>query len=308
MSKLVRKGKATKLDRSDAIAFFAFVSPWLLGFVLLMLIPMIASVAISLTQWNLLKPPVFVGLQNFKNIFADPLFYKSLKVTLGYSVMAVPLNIVVSVFVAMLLNNNIRGMNLFRTVFYLPAVISGVVVALVWLWMFQPEFGILNNLLAKIGIQGPKWVYEEHWALPSMVIMSLWNVGSNIVLYLAALQGVPTEQYEAAAIDGAGWWRKFLSITIPGISPTLLFTVLTGIISALQIFTPAYVMTQGGPNQATSFYAYYIYNNAFVYRKMGEASAQAWILFVMIGVITVLVLKTSAGRVYYDGGEDGDMM
>jgi multiple sugar transport system permease protein len=308
MSSTIRKRKPSKLERSDTTAFFAFVSPWLLGFILLMLIPMIASVAISLTQWNLLRPPVFVGLQNFRTIFKDPLFYKSLKITLGYSAMAVPLNIVISVFLAMLLNNNIRGMNLFRTVIYLPAVVSGVVVALAWLWMFQPEFGILNHLLAKVGIQGPKWVYDEHWALPSMVIMSLWSVGVNIVLYLAELQGVPTEQYEAAAIDGAGWWRKFWSITIPGISPTLLFTVLTGIISALQTFTPAYVMTQGGPNQATSFYAYYIYNNAFVYRKMGEASAQAWILFAMIGVITMLVLKTSAGRVYYDGGEDGELM
>jgi len=308
MSNPIRKRKPSKLERSDTAAFFAFVSPWLLGFILLMLIPMIASVAISLTQWNLLRPPVFVGLQNFRTIFKDPLFYKSLKITLGYSAMAVPLNIVISVFLAMLLNNNIRGMNLFRTVIYLPAVVSGVVVALAWLWMFQPEFGILNHLLAKVGIQGPKWVYDEHWALPSMVIMSLWSVGVNIVLYLAALQGVPTEQYEAASIDGAGWWRKFLNITVPGISPTLLFTVLTGIISALQIFTPAYVMTQGGPNQATSFYAFYIYNNAFVYRKMGEASAQAWILFAMIGAITMLVLKTSAGRVYYDGGEDGDLM
>lgn len=303
-----KKQRATKLERTDALAFFAFISPWLIGFLFLMLIPMAVSVYISLTQWNLLKPPVFIGLENFRTIFNDPLFYKSIKVTFSYSAFAVPLNIVVSVFLAMLLNNKLVGMNTFRTIFYLPAVVSGVVVALVWAWIFQPEFGILNNLLAHIGIQGPKWIYDEYWALPSMVLMSLWNVGGNIVLYLAALQGVPTEQYEAASIDGAGWWRKFISVTLPGISPTLLFTALTGIISALQTFTPAYVMTKGGPNYSTTFYAYYIYNNAFVYRKMGEASAQAWIMFFMIGIITIAVLKSSAGKVYYDGGEDGDIL
>ncbi len=302
------KRRMGRLERQDTIAFFAFISPWLIGFVCLMLIPMAASVYVSLTKWNLLKPPVFTGLENFRTIFSDPLFYKSLQVTLYFAVLSVPLNIILSVFLAMLLNNKVRGMSAFRTVFYLPAVVSGVVVALVWMWIFQPEYGVLNNALRAIGIQGPKWIQDEAWVVPSMVLMSLWNVGGSIVLYLAALQGVPTEQYEAASIDGAGWWKKFVSVTLPGISPTLLFTTLTGIISALQVFTPAYVMTNGGPNYASSFYAYYIYNNAFVYRKMGEASAQAWILFFIIGIITLVVLKTSAGKVYYDGGEEGDIL
>lgn len=299
---------SSKLEREERRGFFLFISPWLIGFVLLMLVPMLTSAYISLTRWNLLKPPVFVGLENFKTIFADPLFYKSMRVTFTYTLFAVPLNIVLSVFMAILLNNKIKGMNVYRTLFYLPAVVSGVVIALVWMWMFQPEFGIINNLLSYIGIQGPKWIYDENWAMPSLILMSLWNVGGNIVLYLAALQGVPTEQYEAASIDGARWLDKFLNITLPGISPTLLFTTLTGVINSLQTFTQAYVMTNGGPNESTTFYAYYIYNNAFVYRKMGEASAQGWIMFAIICVISLLIMKTSAGKVYYDGGEEGDLL
>ncbi|WP_102410288.1 ABC transporter permease subunit [Beduinella massiliensis] len=299
---------SSKLEREERRGFFLFISPWLIGFVLLMLVPMLTSAYISLTRWNLLKPPVFVGLENFKTIFADPLFYKSMRVTFTYTLFAVPLNIVLSVFMAILLNNKIKGMNVYRTLFYLPAVVSGVVIALVWMWMFQPEFGIINNLLSYIGIKGPKWIYDENWAMPSLILMSLWNVGGNIVLYLAALQGVPTEQYEAASIDGARWLDKFLNITLPGISPTLLFTTLTGVINSLQTFTQAYVMTNGGPNESTTFYAYYIYNNAFVYRKMGEASAQGWIMFAIICVISLLIMKTSAGKVYYDGGEEGDLL
>lgn len=299
------KSKLSKMERQERRGFFLFISPWLIGFVLFMLVPMCASVYISLTEWNILRAPVFVGLENFKTIFRDPLFYKSVKVTLTYAVFSVPLGVFTSIFVALLLNNKLPGMHVFRTIFYLPAVVSGVVVAIVWLWMYQPEYGIINTLLAKIGIEGPKWIYSESWAMPSLVIMSLWNVGGNIVLYLAALQGVPTEYYEAAQIDGAGWWARFRCITLPGISPTLLFTSLTGIIGAMQTFTQAYVMSSGGPNNATLFYAYYIYNNAFVYRKMGIACAQAWIMFIIIGILTALSLKVSQGHVYYEGNVEG---
>lgn len=299
------KSKLSKMERQERRGFFLFISPWLIGFVLFMLIPMCASVYISLTEWNILRAPVFVGLENFKTIFSDPLFYKSVKVTLTYAIFSVPLGVFTSIFVALLLNNKLPGMHVFRTIFYLPAVVSGVVVAIVWLWMYQPEYGIINTLLAKLGIEGPKWIYSESWAMPSLVIMSLWNVGGNIVLYLAALQNVPSEYYEAAQIDGAGWWSRFRSITLPGISPTLLFTSLTGIIGAMQTFTQAYVMSSGGPNNATLFYAYYIYNNAFVYRKMGIACAQAWIMFIIIGILTALSLKVSQGHVYYEGNLEG---
>lgn len=302
------KSKLSKSERQERRGFFLFISPWLIGFIIFMLIPMCASVYISLTEWNILRDPVFVGLENFRTIFKDPLFYKSIQVTMTYAIFSVPIGVFTSIFVALLLNNKLAGMNVFRTIFYLPAVVSGVVVAIVWLWMYQPEYGIINTLLGYIGIQGPKWIYSEQWALPSLVIMSLWNVGGNIVLYLAALQGVPSEYYEAAQIDGAGWWSRFRNITLPGISPTLLFTTLTGIISAMQTFTQAYVMTSGGPNNATLFYAYYIYNNAFVYRKMGIACAQAWIMFIIIGILTAISLKLSHGHVYYEGSTEGGGM
>lgn len=305
---MAAKSKMTKQERRECIGFFAFASPWIIGFLFFMIIPMVASAYISLTNWNLLKPPKFIGLANFTKLFNDPLFYKSLRITLQYTLMAVPANILLSVLISMLLNKNLPGMNAFRTMFYLPSIISGVVISLVWLWMFQPDYGILNHILGWFGIPGSQWIYKESTALPSLVLMSLWNLGTNIVLYLAALQGIPTEQYEAASIDGANAVDRFWHITIPGISPTLLFTTLTGVINSMQTFTQAYVMTEGGPNQATTFYAYYIYSNAFVYRKMGFASAAAWILFVIISVITLVMLKCSAGRVYYDGGKDGDLL
>lgn len=297
-----------KAGTRDTIGFFAFVSPWLVGFVFLTVVPMVASLAISFTEWNILSPPKWNGVQNFITIFKDPLFYKAVRVTLTYTLFSVPLNVILSIFVAMLLNNNLRGMSIFRTIFYLPAIISGVVIAIVWLWIYNPDYGIFNNFLRMFGIQGPKWVYDENWALPSVIIMSLWNIGANIVLYLAGLQGISTEYYEAAHIDGANFWDRFVHITLPSISPVLLFTALTGIINSLQTFTQAFIMTEGGPNNATNFYAYYIYNNAFVWHRMGEACAQAWILFIIIFVLTLLTLRASKGHVYYNSREDGEIV
>ena len=295
------------LERGNTLAFFAFASPWILGFVFLTLIPMLASLFMSFTEWNILSPPIWNGLDNYRTIFTDKLFYKSVQVTLIYTLFSVPLNIVASVFVAMMLNTNLRGTRVFRTIFYLPAIISGVVIAILWLWIYNPDYGIINGFLRLLGIEGPQWIYGADWALPSLIIMSLWGIGSNMVLYLAGLQGISTEFYEAASIDGAGFWSKFFNITLPGISPVLLFTLLTGIINALQTFTQAFVMTQGGPNNATHFYAYYIYNNAFQWRKMGEACAQAWILFIIIFIITLIALKITRGFIHYDSKEGGEI-
>jgi multiple sugar transport system permease protein len=292
----------------DTMSFFLFAAPWLIGLLWLTLIPMAASLIISFTQWDLLTSPKWFGFGNYITIFTDPLFYKSVQVTFTFTIFSVPLNVIVSVFVALLLNNKIRGMTMFRTIFYLPAVVSGVVVSIIWLWMFNPDFGIINNMLHVIGIQGPKWVYDEHWAMPSLVIMSLWNVGGSIIIYLAALQSISTELYEASHIDGAGWWKRFFNITLPGISPMILFTTLTGIISAIQTFTSAFIMTNGGPNNSTMFYAFYIYNNAFIWHKMGEASAQAWIMFIMIFIISYLCIRVSNRYVYYDAKEGGDII
>jgi multiple sugar transport system permease protein len=293
----------SKTEKRDTFAFFAFASPWIFGFIFLTVLPMLISLVISFTKWDILTPPKWIGLGNYQGMLTDPLFFKSLQVTFTYTIFVVPLHVVVSIFVALLLNNKIKGMNLYRTIYYMPAVVSGVVVAIVWLWMFNPEFGVFNNLLEKIGIEGPKWVFDENWALPSLVIMSLWNVGGSIVIYLAALQNVSTELYEAAQIDGAGWWSQFFNITLPGISPVLLFTVMTGIIGALQTFTPAFIMTNGGPNYATTFYAFYIYNNAFKFHKMGMASAQAWVMFILVFLITLVAIRIVGKYTYYEAKE-----
>lgn len=302
------KKSAMKTRTRDTIAFFLFISPWLIGFVVFTIVPMLASLFISFTDWNILTPPVWSGTKNFQTIFSDPLFYKSIQVTLTYTLFSVPLNIILSIFVAMLLNNALPGMRLFRTIFYLPAIVSGVVISVIWLWIYNPDYGLINGFLAMFGIEGPGWVYDENWALPSLIIMSLWGIGTNIVLYLAGLQSISTEFYEAAHIDGANFWQRLIYITLPSMSPVLLFTTLTGIINSLQTFTQAFVMTDGGPNNATNFYAFYIYNNAFVWRKMGEVCAQAWILFIIIFILTMITLKVSNGHVHYGNKEDGKIV
>ena len=302
------KKSAMKTRTRDTIAFFLFISPWLIGFVVFTIVPMLASLFISFTDWNILTPPVWSGTKNFQTIFSDPLFYKSIQVTLTYTLFSVPLNIILSIFVAMLLNNALPGMRLFRTIFYLPAIVSGVVISVIWLWIYNPDYGLINGFLAMFGIEGPGWVYDENWALPSLIIVSLWGIGTNIVLYLAGLQSISTEFYEAAHIDGANFWQRLIYITLPSMSPVLLFTTLTGIINSLQTFTQAFVMTDGGPNNATNFYAFYIYNNAFVWRKMGEACAQAWILFIIIFILTMITLKVSNGHVHYGNKEDGKIV
>lgn len=293
-----------KKTMKQSFTFLGFASPWLLGFTLVLLIPIVMSLVISFTKWDILTSPSWVGLDNYIEIFHDELFFKSLKVTLSYAFFSVPLQIVLSIFVAMLLNAGVKFINLFRTIFYLPVAVSSTAAALLWAWVFHPEFGLINNLLYKIGINGPRWIYDEKWVMISLIIMSLWSIGGGIIIYLSGLQSIPTELYEVAKMDGAGWFSRFIHITIPSMSPILLFTTLTGIIAALQTFTQAYVMTAGGPNNASMFYAYYIYNHAFVWHKMGVASALAWILFIIIFIISLVVLKVSKNRVYYESKED----
>lgn len=286
------------------LSFLAFTSPWMLGFLGLTLIPIISSFLISFTEWDVLTSPQWIGLANYKDVFTDPLFYQSLRVTLTYTFFSVPINVVISLFVAILLNSDIRGVNLFRTIYYLPAVISGVVVSMLWAWMFNPEFGLLNNFLQTfLGVQGPDWIYSEQWVMPSLILMSLWGIGGSIVMYLAGLQGISQELYEAARIDGASFWQNLRHITIPGMSPILLFTTLTGIIGSLQTFTQAYVMTSGGPNHKSLFYAFYVYQHAFKWYQMGKACALAWVLFAIIFFISFILLKISSFMVHYDSAE-----
>ena len=297
-----------KNKTKDTLAFFGFASPWIIGFIGLLIIPIGSSLVLSFTKWDILTPPTWVGLQNYIEIFNDPLFYKSLRVTLTYTLFSVPLTVIIAFFVALLLNTQVKGINVYRTIFYLPAVISGVAVALLWAWIFNPEFGLINNLLIKIGIEGPRWIYDEAWVMPSLIIMSLWGVGGGVILYLAGLQGIPKDLYEAATLDGVNWWHKLIYITLPSMSPIILFTTITGIIAALQTFTQAYIMTSGGPNHASLFYVYYIYSHAFRWYKMGTACALAWIFFVIVFVISMIALKVASKFVYYEAREGGEIL
>lgn len=278
-----------------------FASPWILGFLLWTLGPMIASLLIAFTEWDLISSPQWVGLANIEAMFNDTLVTQALKVTTIYAVVSVPLHLVFGLILALLLNSKIAGLRFYRTAFYLPSVLSGVAVALLWRWLFSGEFGLFNALLAYVGIRGPSWLGDPNWALPSLIGMSLWGVGSGAIIYLAGLQGIPTDLYEAAEVDGAAGWSRFWNITLPMMTPVLFFQLLTGIIGALQVFTQAFIMTEGGPNNATLFFLLYLYQNAFQYFRMGYGSALAWVLFLYILVLTLIVQRTSNSWVYYEG-------
>jgi len=281
--------------------FYLCISPWIAGFLIFTAGPIVASLFFSFCNYDVVTPPNWVGIQNYKRLISDPLFWQSLKVTSYFSLVSVPLGIALSLIIAILLNQNIKGLTWFRTIYYMPSVISGVAVALLWMWIFNPEFGVLNFLLWKLfHIQGPAWLMSEEWVIPALIIMSLWGIGGDIVIYLAGLQGIPTELYEAAEIDGANSFNKFLNITIPMMSPVLLFTLIMGIINSFQVFTQAYVMTRGGPHYASLFYVLYIYQNAFQFFSMGYASALSWILFLIILALTFLIFKSSPLWVYYE--------
>jgi multiple sugar transport system permease protein len=289
----------------EALVGYLFLSPWILGFLIFLVGPMVASIYLSLTEYKVIKAPVWVGLANYVRMFSDELFYHSMKVTVTYTALSVPLGIVAALGVAVLLNQRIVASGLFRTIFYLPSVISGVAVAIVFAWIFNFRFGILNYFLSLVGIPGPNWLGHPRWTLWAFVLMSLWGIGGNVIIFLAALQGVPVPLYEAAKIDGAGNWRRFWAITLPMISPAILFVLIMGVIGTFQTFTQSYVMTGGGPANATLFYLLYLYRNAFNWFEMGYASALAWVLFLVIMVCTLLLWRSSARWVYYESGAEG---
>jgi multiple sugar transport system permease protein len=294
--------KKLSLSQRETITAYLFISPWLVGFVVFTLGPMIASLIFSFTDYSIAKPVRWVGLGNFINILtSDPLFWQSLKVTLTYAIVAIPLGLVFGLFLALLLNTKVPGMAAWRTVYYTPSVVSGVAVAILWAFLFNPQYGVINWLLSLVGIKGPGWLASPQWALPALIIMSLWGVGGGMIIYLAGLQGIPTALYEAAEVDGANSVQKFFNITLPMITPVLFYNLVIGIIATFQIFTSVYVMTAGGPVNSTLFYNLHLYNYAFRYQQMGYASALAWILFLIVLVLTALVFRSSAMWVYYEG-------
>lgn len=293
------------LARREARWAYFFISPWLIGFVLLTLGPMLASLYFSFTNFSLGSSsgfPEFNFAANYIKMFTqDPKFWHTLGITFTYALVAIPLELFFGFMVAFLLNLKVPGLPAWRTVYYLPSVTPAVAGAILWGIIFNPSFGIMNWFLSLIGIKGPGWLASQQWALPALIIMSLWGVGGGMIIYLAGLQGIPTTLYEAAEIDGANSIKKLTHITIPLMTPVIFYNLVIGIIGTFQFFTSVYVLTQGGPADATLFYNLYLYNTAFRYMNMGYASALAWVLFIITLLITLLVFRSSALWVYYEG-------
>ena len=295
----------TRMDRRNLRNGLLFAAPYIVGFLVFTLYPLLASIYYSLCRYNVIHPPVWIGLENFRTLFTrDPLFWKALYNTLFFTVFSVPLGLAFSIALAMLLNQKVRAMSVYRTVFFLPTIVPTVASAVLWLWVLNPESGLINGLLRQVlGIDGPGWIANEHWSKPSLVLMSLWSVGGAMVIFLAGLAEVPQSLYEVADIDGAGCWAKFRHVTLPMLTPTILFNLVMGLIGAFQYFTQVYVMTggRGGPVDSTMLYALYLYRNSFYYLRMGYASAMAWLLFLVILGATLGVLVSSKRWVHYHG-------
>jgi multiple sugar transport system permease protein len=288
------------MRRKEITAFYGFISPWLIGLAVFTVGPIIASFYISLTQYNIVTPPVFMGLKNYASLAKDPLFWTALYNTLYYVVFFIPLGTVTAFVLALLLNQKIRGLAIYRTIYYLPSIVPAVANAVLWVWLLNPQYGLINTGLRTLGVEGPGWLASETWSKPGIILMSLWGTGSWIIIYLAGLQGISRQLYEAAEVEGASRFQKLLRITLPMMTPTFFFTLVTGVIGSFQVFTQAYVMTNGGPLNSTLFYALYLFRTAFNYLKMGAASAMAWILFVIVLVLTGLQVRASNKWVFYE--------
>lgn len=300
------EGRVTP-QRRELLAGLAFISPWIIGFLLFTAGPMVISLGLSFTDYDVLNPPKFIGLANYQRLFTDPKLGLSLGNSFFYAALHVPLASIVALALALLLNRvGNRTAGFFRTAFYLPSITPAVAVGTLWLWILNPRIGLVNRGLDLLGITGPGWTTDPNWIKPGIVIMSLWSVGSTVILYLAALKNVPNELYEASRIDGANSWQQLMRITIPLISGTIFFTLIVNTIAALQIFTEVYTMFFGsmGSNAASSaglFYNIYLFQQAFKFLHMGYASAMAWLLFIIILILTVIQLRVSRRWVYYEG-------
>lgn len=280
-----------------------FAAPWLIGLSVFYAYPILASLYYSFCSFDGIRSPRFIGLENYRMLFGeDDLFLKSLWNTLFMVIFGVPISMIGGICVALLLNQKVRGIAIYRTIYYLPSVCPIVATSILWLWLLNPEMGLINVGLSHLGVSNPPaWLTDPVWSKPALILMGLWGVGGGMVIYLAALQNVPASLYEAAALDGAGALRQFRNVTLPMITPVILFNLIMGLIGSFQYFTEAYVMTSGGPQDSTMFYALHLFNSAFYDFKMGYASAVAWVLFVVTLVCAVAVFKSSLKWVYYGG-------
>lgn len=292
-------------ERKQARSGFWFASPVIFGLIIWVLLPMAGVGAISLTDWNVLAPPNWVGAENYiKLVTTDYFFWNSLWVTVQFVVLNVVLGVVFSLIVAMLLNQRIVGRSLFRTIFYLPSIVPIVASSALWLWLFNPDFGVLNLMVKAVGLPRSMWLSDQGTVVPSIVLMNVWGTAGNIiVIFLASLQGVPRQLYEAVEIDGGNWWHRLAAVTLPMISPVIFFNVVTGVINGFSIFTQAYVMTSGGPNNASLFYVMLLYREGFQRNNFGGAAALSVILIVLVLLVGLALFRTSKSWVYYEGGD-----
>ena len=297
----------TGVERREALTGYLFILPWIIGFIFFFAGPILASLGLSFTRWDIVGDIEWVGLRNFERIFeSDPRFRKSVEVTLTYAAIYLPLEIICGIGLAIAMNQKLRGIGIFRTMFYMPYVVPQVAAALVWVWMLSARYGAVNTVLGYGGITGPRWLEDPDYVLTSIVIMSLWGVGGSAVIYLAGLQNIPSQLYEAAKIDGAGAFRRFRYVTLPMLTPTIFFQLVLGLIGVFQTFTPAFIAAgaDGGPLQSGLFYMVNIYNRAFgasgAGSRMGYAAALSWIMTVFILLITIAVFRSSKYWVHYE--------
>jgi multiple sugar transport system permease protein len=286
----------------EALQGYMYIAPWFIGFLIFTAGPLIASLGLSFTRWGFVDTPRFVGFANYEKLWNDPVFWIALRVTVTYTAMAVPLIITIGLCTALLMTRNVRGVHVFRTIYYLPAVVGGVPMALLWTWVFNPDYGILNHMISTVGLPGPNWLGSPQWAPLAIVIVSVWNFGLPMVVFIAGLQNIPPVLYEAASLDGATALRRLWHVTLPMLSPTIFFLLVHQIIVAFQVFDVVFVLTggSGGPLRSTLLYLLYFYQNAFQRFEMGYASALVWVLFIIIMGFTVLIFKSSSLWVYYE--------
>ena len=295
---------ALTTTQKRTITGYLFIMPFILGFLFWFLAP--ASVALYLTfqKYNLISAPQFIGFKNIERLFNDPLLLLSLKATFLYTLLSVPLSLLLSFFLATLINRQFRGIAIFRTIYYLPSIVPAVANALLWAWMFNTEFGLINVFIRALGGTKVAWLQSTSWAIPAFVILSLWGTGSSMIIFLAGLQGIPDIYYEAAEIDGAGRWAKLRYITLPLMSPIIFFNLLLGFINTFQVFTIGYLVTNRGPENSTLFLVLYIYRTAFQNQNMGYAAALSWVLFFILTILSFITFKYLGNRVYYENPGD----
>lgn len=294
------KKKMTKMERREMVAGYCFISPWLIGLFVFTLYPLLSSLVYSFTNYSMKENFNFIGLTNYKIMFtSDHAFYQSILNSLWYTAVNTPLSLICGFGVGLLMNAKVKGIKVFRAIFYLPCVISGVATAAVWGWMFQTKYGLINQVLSYVGIQGPAWLTDPAWSKSALVIMGLWGCGGGMMMYLAGLKGISISYYEAAELDGANVWWKFWKITLPMMSPLLFYNLLTGFIGGVQVFTNAFLLTGAGTDGATNFYVYNMYTMALTNKRMGYACAMGWILLVVTMSLSLLIWKKAGKKVFY---------